>query len=133
MGIHLRNVVLDTTDVARLAEFYRDLLDWSFPDGDDPESRSWRTLVSPDGLRLGFQLADEVTPTTWPDPAVPQQLHLDFLLDSVDELEDRHQRALQLGAVVRMDQSDDPEEALRVYTDPAGHTFCLFAWPGESQ
>jgi predicted enzyme related to lactoylglutathione lyase len=131
MGISLRNVVLDTTDVPGLAEFYRDLLGWSFPDGYDADDRDWRTLVSPDGLRLGFQRAESVTPTTWPDPAVPQQLHLDFLIDSVEELEDYHQRALRLGAVVRMDQSDDPEEALRVYTDPAGHTFCLFAWPGQ--
>jgi hypothetical protein len=30
-----------------------------------------------------------------------------------------------------MDQSDDPEEPLWVFTDPAGHTFCLFAWPGQ--
>jgi predicted enzyme related to lactoylglutathione lyase len=131
MGISLRNVVLDTTDVPGLAEFYRDLLGWSFPDGYDADDRDWRTLVSPDGFRLGFQRAESVTPTTWPDPAVPQQLHLDFLIDSVEELEDYHQRALRLGAVVRMDQSDDPEEALRVYTDPAGHTFCLFAWPGQ--
>jgi predicted enzyme related to lactoylglutathione lyase len=133
MGIHLRNVVLDTTDVPRLAEFYRDLLDWSFPEGYDPEDRSWRTLVSPQGLRLAFQQADSVAPTTWPDPSVPQQLHLDFLLDSVAELQDRHERALRLGAVVRMDQSDDPEEPLYVYTDPAGHTFCLFTWPDRDQ
>jgi predicted enzyme related to lactoylglutathione lyase len=131
MGISLRNVVLDTTDVPRLAEFYRDLLDWSFPDGYDPDDLSWRTLVGPAGERLGFQQAESVTPTTWPDPAVPQQLHLDFLLDSVEELEERHQRALQLGAVVRMDRSDDPDEMLRVYVDPAGHTFCLFAWPEQ--
>jgi len=131
MGISLRNVVLDTTDVPQLAEFYRDLLDWSFPDGYDPDDLSWRTLVGPAGERLAFQQAESVTPTTWPDPAVPQQLHLDFLLDSVEELEERHQRALRLGAVVRMDRSDDPEEMLRVYVDPAGHTFCLFAWPEQ--
>jgi catechol 2,3-dioxygenase-like lactoylglutathione lyase family enzyme len=129
MAISLRNVVLDTTDVPRLAEFYRDLLGWSFPDGYDPDDNDWRTLVGPQGQRLAFQRADSVTPTTWPDPAVPQQLHLDFLVDSVEELEEQHRRAEQLGAVVRLDQSDDPVEPLRVYTDPAGHTFCLFAWP----
>ena len=129
MGISLRNVVLDTTDVPLLAEFYRDLLGWSFPEGYDPDDATWRTLVGPDGQRLAFQLAESVAPTTWPDPAVPQQLHLDFLVDSVEELEERHQRALGLGAVVRLDRSDDPEEPLRVYTDPAGHTFCVFAWP----
>jgi catechol 2,3-dioxygenase-like lactoylglutathione lyase family enzyme len=131
MAISLRNVVLDTTDVPRLAEFYRDLLGWEFPDGYDPDDRSWRTLVGPHGMRLAFQEAESVAETTWPDPAVPQQLHLDFLVDSVEELEAQHRRALELGAVVRMDQSDDPEEPLWVFTDPAGHTFCLFAWPGQ--
>lgn len=131
MGISLRNVVLDTTDVPRLAEFYRDLLGWSFSEDYDPEDVSWCTLVGPDGFRLAFQRAESVTPTTWPDPTVPQQLHLDFLIDSVEELEEHHRRALRLGAVVRLDRSDDPEEVLRVYTDPAGHTFCLFAWPGQ--
>lgn len=133
MGISLRNIVLDTTDVPGLAEFYRDLLGWRFPDGYDPDDLTWRTLVGPDGQRLAFQQAESVAPTTWPDPAVPQQLHLDFLVDSVAELEEQHERAMRLGAVVRMDSSDDPEEPLRVYTDPAGHTFCLFAWPGQGQ
>ena len=67
--------------------------------------------------------------TTWPDAAVPQQLHLDLLLDSVEELKERRQRALRLGAVLRLDRSEDEEEPLWVFTDPAGHTFCLFAWP----
>lgn len=31
-----------------------------------------------------------------------------------------------LGAQVLMDRSDDPEEPLRVYADPAGHSFCIF-------
>jgi catechol 2,3-dioxygenase-like lactoylglutathione lyase family enzyme len=136
MGIRLRNVVLDTTDVPGLAEFYRELLGWSYPDGVEvgPEDHTdWRSIVGPEGQRLAFQRADALTPTTWPDPAVPQQLHLDFLLDSVEELDAQHERALALGAEVRLDQRDDPEEPLRVYTDPSGHTFCLFAWPGQGQ
>ena len=129
MGIHLRSVVLDTTDVPRLAEFYRELLGWRFSEDDDPRDTEWRTISGPDGERIAFQHAESVTPTTWPDPAVPQQLHLDFLLDSIAELDVWHERALALGAVVRRDERDDPDEPLRVYTDPAGHTFCLFAWP----
>ncbi|HEY0890860.1 MAG TPA: VOC family protein [Nocardioides sp.] len=133
MGIHLRSVVLDTTDVPRLAEFYRELLGWSYPDGfeDGGDDTDWRSIVGPGGERLAFQQAASVTPTTWPDPAVPQQLHLDFLVDSVEEMEQHHDRALGLGASLRLDQSDDAEEPLRVYTDPAGHTFCLFAWPQD--
>ncbi len=127
MGITLRNVVLDTTDVPRLAGFYRDLLGWELTDADD-EDTSWRTLRSPDGQRLAFQRAESVAPTTWPDPAVPQQLHLDFLVDTVEELDDWHRRALDLGAELRLDRREDPEEPLRVFADPAGHTFCVFAW-----
>jgi len=132
MGIHLRSVVLDTTDVPRLAEFYRQLLGWRYPDGFEvgpQDFLDWRSIEGPDGERISFQLAGAVTPTTWPEPAVPQQLHLDFMLDSVQELQEWHQRALDLGAVVRMDQSDDEEEPLRVYADPAGHMFCLFTRP----
>jgi len=131
MGIHLRNVVLDTTDVPRLAEFYRELLGWSYPEGFDvgPEDfLDWRSIEGPNGERLSFQLAEAVTPTTWPDPEVPQQLHLDFRVDTVAELMRQCERALALGATLRLDRIEDAEEPLRVYADPAGHTFCLFAW-----
>lgn len=57
---------------------------------------------------------------------MPQQLHLDLVVDTRADLEESHRRALDLGAEVRLDQSDDPEEPLRVYADPAGHTFCIF-------
>ena len=29
-------------------------------------------------------------------------------------------------ATLRLDRSDDPEEPLYVYADPAGHPFCIF-------
>jgi hypothetical protein len=37
---------------------------------------------------------------------------------------------LSLGADLVLDRSDDPEEALRVYTDPDGHPFCIFVVAG---
>ncbi|PVG81422.1 glyoxalase [Nocardioides gansuensis] len=123
----LRSVVLDTTDVPRLAEFYRLLLGWSYPEGYDIEEfTDWRAIVGPAGQRLAFQEVEELPPTTWPSAEIPQQVHLDLVVDSRADLEESHQRALELGAVVRLDRSDDPEEPLRVYADPAGHTFCLF-------
>lgn len=125
---HLRSVVLDTTDVPALAEFYRRLLGWSYPAGFDIEEfTDWRAIVGPTGERLAFQEVAELPPTTWPTSEVPQQIHLDLQVDSRADLEESHQRALELGAVVRLDRSDDPEEPLRVYADPAGHTFCLFS------
>ena len=36
-------------------------------------------------------------------------------------------RALALGARLLEDRSDDSEEPLRVYADPAGHPFCIIA------
>ncbi|TNM42802.1 VOC family protein [Nocardioides albidus] len=123
----LRSIVLDTTDVPELAEFYRRLLGWSYPEGFDIEEfTDWRAIVGPSGERLAFQQVDELPPTTWPTIEVPQQVHLDLAVESRADLEESHQRALGLGAVVRLDRSDDAEEPLRVYADPAGHTFCLF-------
>jgi hypothetical protein len=45
---------------------------------------------------------------------------------SVKEFETQHSRAIALGAHLLFDRSDDPEEPLRVYADPAGHPFCIF-------
>ena len=53
-------------------------------------------------------------------------LHLDFTVDTADELAEQHERALRLGARVLDDQSTDAEEPLYVYADPAGHPFCIF-------
>jgi hypothetical protein len=44
----------------------------------------------------------------------------------VAALDAQHRRALELGARLLRDRSDDPEEPLRVYADPAGHPFCIF-------
>ncbi len=125
----LRSVVLDTTDVPRLAEFYRELLGWTYPEGFDPDledGTDWLAIIGPEGVRLAFQRVDELPPTTWPTTTVPQQLHLDLQCATRADLDEAHARATALGAVVRMDQYDDPEEPLRVYADPAGHLFCLF-------
>ena len=54
------------------------------------------------------------------------------VLDCLDvrKLAEQHRRVVSAGAIVRLDRSDHPEEPLRVYADPAGHTFCLFTWTG---
>jgi hypothetical protein len=71
----------------------------------------------------------ELIEATWPDAGVPQQLHLDLTVTTVADLDAQHQRALALGARLRYDRSDDPEEPLRVYADPSGHPFCIFVAP----
>ncbi|HJQ07002.1 MAG TPA: VOC family protein [Nocardioides sp.] len=126
----LRSIVLDCLDVHELAEFYRALTGWDYPAGYDPaDFDDWLSIIGPEGVRISFQKVPALKRTTWPADDVPQQAHLDFLAGSAQEMEEQHERLLALGAVVRADRSDDPEEPLRVYADPAGHTFCLFTQP----
>jgi catechol 2,3-dioxygenase-like lactoylglutathione lyase family enzyme len=129
----LLHTVLDTTDVRELAEFYRELLGLQYRPGDEPpadgtaEDPDWLVLTDADGVRkLAFQYADSVTRTTWPSPEVPMQLHLDFTVPDVAELERQRQRAEALGAELIFDRTDDPEEPLYTFADLAGHPFCIF-------
>jgi hypothetical protein len=57
-------------------------------------------------------------PPTWPDPAVPQQIHLDIMVEDPAEA---GPRVVALGAV-KLDGED-------VYADLAGHPFCLIRRP----
>ena len=130
----ITSVVLDTTDCRGLAEFYRELFGLAYRPGDDPPppgepdtaGQDWLVLHDDGVVRLGFQQVAEQRTSTWPEQAVPQQLHLDATVSSVQELAEVHQRALALGARVLLDRSDAPDERLWVYADPAGHPFCVF-------
>ena len=77
----LRAVVLDTTDARGTAEFYRQLLGYSYRRGDeppthgqaDPKGRDWLVLVDATGQpRMSFQQVRQLAPTTWPEPDVPR-------------------------------------------------------------
>ena len=131
----LRQVVVDTTDARASAEFYRRLLGFIYRLGDEPpepgrpdeRGRDWLVLEHPPGTpRLAFQQVPDLARATWPEGAVPQQLHLDLTVATAQDLDVQHQRALALGARLLLDRSDDPEELLRVYADPDGHPFCIF-------
>jgi catechol 2,3-dioxygenase-like lactoylglutathione lyase family enzyme len=124
--------VLDCEDARRLAEFYRELLGYHYRMGDEPptdgpDDADWLVLLKPSGERaLAFQQVEALPETTWPEPGVPQQMHLDMSVPDVAALEAQHERALALGARLSFDRSEDPHEPLRVYADPAGHRFCIF-------
>ncbi|WP_037306403.1 VOC family protein [Amycolatopsis orientalis] len=132
-GPTFRQVVLDCTDVRVLADFYRRLLGWEYRPGDEPpqdgeRDKDWLVLRNPDGgVQLAFQQVDRLPEASWPDPApIPQQLHLDLTVDSVEDLDAQHDSVLELGGRLLFDRSDHPDEPLRVYADPAGHPFCIF-------
>lgn len=130
----IRQVVLDTTDPRGLAEFYRELFGLTYRDGDEPPAPGepdvngddWLVLRNENGVPLAFQKVENLPPSTWPDHAVPQQLHLDCSVPDAATLDAHHDRVLALGGRLLFDRRDDPEEPLRVYADPSGHPFCLF-------
>jgi catechol 2,3-dioxygenase-like lactoylglutathione lyase family enzyme len=128
-----RAVAVDATDARAVAEFYRQLLGYTYRAGDevpDPEGDDWLVLRDRDGVpRIAVQRVDELPASTWPDPQVPQQIHLDLTVADVDELARQRDRACSLGARVLEDRSADPVEALYVFADPAGHPFCIFVSP----
>jgi catechol 2,3-dioxygenase-like lactoylglutathione lyase family enzyme len=126
---------LDCTDARALAEFYRRLLGLRYRSGDEPPAaggvdatgQDWLVLTDAAGTpRIAFQQVAQLPEATWPEGPVPQQLHLDLSVPTEQDLEAQHERALALGARLLHDRSDDPEEPLRVYADPAGHPFCIF-------
>ena len=133
----LRSVVIDTLDARALAEFYRQMLGLTYRPGDEPsddgsgaEARDWLVLVDADtGSRIAFQQVDELPESTWPDGPHHQMLHLDFMVPSKDALDEQHERVVRLGARLRLDRSEEPQEPLRVYLDPSGHPFCIFVAP----
>jgi catechol 2,3-dioxygenase-like lactoylglutathione lyase family enzyme len=133
--VALRQVGLDCPDARRLAEFYRELLGFAYRPGDeppghgepDPRGRDWLVLRNPaGGLQVAFQQVDLLPEPTWPEGPYPQMAHLDLTVSTAAAFEAEHTRALHLGARLLFDRTDDPEEPLRVYADPAGHPFCIF-------
>jgi catechol 2,3-dioxygenase-like lactoylglutathione lyase family enzyme len=111
----MHHVVLDCPDPDVLATFYSALLGLpvTYRDGD------W-VVVAPSAQSSGlaFQRAPDHQPPTWPDAAVPQQVHLDIM---VEDTAAAGAQVLALGAS-RLDGED-------VYADPAGHPFCLIRRP----
>lgn len=119
MKAHFECVVLDCPDPKTLAEFYRSILEgevnrpdrrWSLTDGG-------ATLHLESGFVLLFQPVEDYRPPQWPDPAYPQQFHLDFAVPDLDEAQ---AEVIANGATLLDDQ-----QGWRVYADPAGHPFCL--------
>ena len=129
----LLHTAIDTTDARALAEFYRQLLGLRYRQGDEPpvdgsaDDRHWLVLLDHDGHRvLAFQQVERLERTTWPEPGVPMQMHLDFTVPSLAELKLHRQRAESLGARLLLDRTGDQHEPLYVLADLAGHPFCIF-------
>jgi catechol 2,3-dioxygenase-like lactoylglutathione lyase family enzyme len=128
----LRHTVLDTTDPVGLAEFYRELLGLRYRSPDEsptdgtPDTADWVVLVDDGGARqLAFQRVESLERTTWPEPDVPMQMHIDFQVSTLEALHVHRKRAEALGAEPLLDRTDDPADTFFVLADPAGHPFCI--------
>jgi catechol 2,3-dioxygenase-like lactoylglutathione lyase family enzyme len=128
----LLHTVIDAADCRGLADFYRELLGLRYREGEEPptdgspDEADWLVLLDGDGERVvTVQRKKDTTPPTWPSEEVPMQMHLDFKVATVAELEHHRSRAEELGARLLLDRSDDQGEPLYVLADPAGHPFCL--------
>jgi catechol-2,3-dioxygenase len=128
----LLHTAIDARDCRGLGEFYRQLLGLRYRDGEEPptdgspDDADCLVLVDEDGNRvLTIQEKKDTTPPTWPSEAVPMQMHMDFKVPTVEDLERHRERAERLGARLLYDRSRDDGEPLYVLADPAGHPFCL--------
>jgi catechol 2,3-dioxygenase-like lactoylglutathione lyase family enzyme len=120
-AISIRNIVIACPDPPALAEFYAELLGWQVL------RRDW-LVVGRDAQtfpRLAFgDGPGEYRPPRWPDPAHPQQLHLDFPASDLDTAE---AHAARLGATRLQDRGN-----FRTYADPDGHPFCVYRSPSAT-
>jgi predicted enzyme related to lactoylglutathione lyase len=109
----LFTVTIDAPDAIALGRFYAELtgMDVAY---EGPEG----ALINGSGKSLMFQQIGDYTPPRWPDPAYPQQAHLDL---AVEDLDAGEARALELGAT----RLPGEGKQFRVFADPAGHPFCL--------
>ncbi len=111
----LHHTIVDTRDPQACAAFWSAVLGQpiTYDDGDF-------VVVAADDTTSGlaFQRAPDHQPPTWPGSEVPQQIHLDVMVDDVDAARGEVE---QLGA---------QHLAGDTYADPAGHPFCLVTRPG---
>jgi catechol 2,3-dioxygenase-like lactoylglutathione lyase family enzyme len=113
-------VVLDCPDPEALAGFYQAILGGAVnePDARWSTGAAFATLHTAAGLVLAFQRVPARQLPRWPDPAFPQQSHLDI---EVPDLPAARAQAAGLGATpLRADG-----RGWEILADPAGLPFCL--------
>ncbi|MFF7868859.1 VOC family protein [Streptomyces qaidamensis] len=113
----LSAITLDCADPLTLAAFYQEATGLELHPKSDA---GFAALEGENGVSLAFQRVDDHRPPSWPDPAVPQQLHCCFRVADLDEAE---ARLVRLGAGKPEPQPNAGR--WRVLTDPAGHPFCI--------
>jgi hypothetical protein len=122
----IREIVLDSADPWALARFWAGVL------GGTPVEwyPGWVTLEPPPhGQRLSFQGVSGVQSRRRPDrPAAGAGVHFDVLVSDPDSAHDRVTAAGGIFVGEHVSPRRGPSGEMiswRVYSDPAGHLFCL--------
>ena len=116
MRINRQVVVFDAADLAAESTFWAGVLDGTVDDAED----DWHRVMVDGESRVAVQLAPNHVPPDWPDGTPEQQIHLDLW---VEDFAAAHDRVMSLGARVLKPAAAD--DNFQVYSDPAGHPFCL--------
>jgi hypothetical protein len=111
----LASIALDCSDPAALAQFWAELVGGEVAFTSD----DFCAVKTGQGWLATVRIAEYQQPT-WPDAAVPKQMHLDLAVDDLDAAE---AEAVRLGATLSALQP--APDRWRVLLDPAGHPFCL--------
>jgi catechol-2,3-dioxygenase len=118
----IERVVFDCFSPRALAAFYGELLGMPTRKQDSPTCVS---IAREDGSTpmLAFQHAPNLKAPRWPDPAFPQQIHLDLYVEDAEAAQELVER---LGGI----RLPEMGGSCPVYADPSAHPFCLCA-PGQ--
>ncbi|MFC4611446.1 VOC family protein [Streptomyces maoxianensis] len=114
-------LILDCAEPAALAEFYATLLDARTQLGADPD---YVEIVGNEGVHLAVHRDHGYAPPSWPRPDDSQQAHLRILV-SRDDMDEAEREVISLGARPVDTKDNGGPRDVRLYSDPAGHSFSL--------
>lgn len=109
------SVTLDCDDPVRLAAFWSAMLD-----GVITHSSPKYACVRAGSMVVTALRVPDHRPPPWPDDDIPKQMHLDLVVDDLDE---GVAEAVRLGA--RLASEQFAPHLCRTLFDPAGHPFCV--------
>ena len=120
MSLSFRTVVVfDAKDLDSESQFWAKLLG-----GVVLKEDTWHSLIDESGQwTMGFQLNPSHVRPEWPDGNQQQQIHLDLHTDHPRKMHD--EIVSNGGALLQSTKSFDEKEGFQVYSDPAGHPFCV--------
>ena len=118
----LSMVNVDSSDPARLAQFYAAALGWQVTYSDDNYG-----MVEGDGVKIGFGKVDGFRPVQWPDETASKRFHFDLEVDNLDAA-----AATLCAAGASQPDFQPGADRWRVLLDPDGRPFCLSPRPATA-